>query len=572
MKFNFLFLFLSLSLIISSCVSDSTDTNDLKVFGGKIYGGEFSFMSPEKIESLLPISVSDIYSNRILSQVYEPLLRIDMKTMQVTPSLAESFKVSGDAKVFTFKLRKGILFHDDDCFSNDKERELTAEDVKFSLDLACSGHKKNEISYLLVDKITGAEKYNKISENSFPEGGVKGIKVIDPQTVQITLDEPFVGFDKILTHNSLGIISKKAYLKYGDDLKTHPVGTGAFTLAEMNADKITLNRNGSYWKKDEFGNKLPFIDKVVMTYSKDKRSELTAFNDRKIDIVLEIPVEEIQHVFGTLEDAQNGKTVKHKVETETSMKMTYMAFACESDEFKDEKVRKAFNLAVDRQEIIDLYIEGEGYAADHGFVPPMDNYPYKEVNGHGFNPELAKSLLAQAGYKSGADFPKLDIYVNTKEGSTIYKMMTGVVDNIKKTLGVELKIKLCTIQERNEAIIKGTAKLWRGGWIADYPDAENFLTLFYGKNISDNEMSVVNDFKFRNESFDANFEKALKELNKEKRNNLLAKCDQITIDHSAVLPILTDDFIVMVNVRVRDFKTNAIQALDFSNIYIKDQR
>jgi peptide/nickel transport system substrate-binding protein len=572
MKFNFLFLFLSLSLIISSCVSDSTDTNDLKVFGGKIYGGEFSFMSPEKIESLLPISVSDIYSNRILSQVYEPLLRIDMKTMQVTPSLAESFKVSGDAKVFTFKLRKGILFHDDDCFSNDKERELTAEDVKFSLDLACSGHKKNEISYLLVDKITGAEKYNKISENSFPEGGVKGIKVIDPQTVQITLDEPFVGFDKILTHNSLGIISKKAYLKYGDDLKTHPVGTGAFTLAEMNADKITLNRNGSYWKKDEFGNQLPFIDKVVMTYSKDKRSELTAFNDRKIDIVLEIPVEEIQHVFGTLEDAQNGKTVKHKVETETSMKMTYMAFACESDEFKDEKVRKAFNLAVDRQEIIDLYIEGEGYAADHGFVPPMDNYPYKEVNGHGFNPELAKSLLAQAGYKSGADFPKLDIYVNTKEGSTIYKMMTGVVDNIKKTLGVELKIKLCTIQERNEAIIKGTAKLWRGGWIADYPDAENFLTLFYGKNISDNEMSVVNDFKFRNESFDANFEKALKELNKEKRNNLLAKCDQITIDHSAVLPILTDDFIVMVNVRVRDFKTNAIQALDFSNIYIKDQR
>lgn len=572
MKFNFLFLFFSLSLILSSCGDDSTDTNDLKAVGGKIYGGEFSFMSPEKIESLLPISVSDIYSNRILSQIYEPLLRIDLKSMQVTPALAESFKVSGDAKVFTFKLRSGILFHDDDCFSNNKERELTAEDVKFSLDLACSGHEKNEISYLLVDKITGAEEYNKISENSLPEGGVKGIKVIDPHTVQITLDEPFVGFDKILTHNSLGIISKKAYLKYGDDLKTHPVGTGAFTLAEMNADKISLNRNGSYWKKDEFGNQLPFIDKVVMTYSKDKRSELTAFNDRKIDIVLEIPVEEIQHVFGTLEDAQNGKTVKHKVETETSMKMTYMAFACESEEFKDEKVRKAFNLAVDRQEIIDLYLEGEGYAADHGFVPPMDNYPYKQVKGHEFNPELAQSLLAQAGYKSGADFPKLEIYVNTKEGSAIYKMMNGVVDNIKKNLGVDLKIRLCTIQERNEAIKKGTAKLWRGGWIADYPDAENFLTLFYGKNISDNEMSVVNDFKFRNENFDANFEKALKELNKEKRNNLLTQCDQITIDHSAVLPILTDDFIVMVNVRVRDFKTNAIQALDFSNIYIKDQR
>lgn len=572
MRFNILFLLFSFSILLNSCGDDNSDTSNMKAVGGKIYGGEFSFMSPEKIESLLPISVSNIYSNRILSQIYEPLLRIDMSTMQVIPSLAESFKVSEDAKVFTLKLREGIMFHEDDCFSNDEDRILTAEDVKFSLDLACSGLKHNEISYLLVDKILGAAEYNKASENQLPDTGVKGVKVIDARTIQITLDEPFVGFDKILTHNSLGIMSKKAYLKYGEKLNTHPVGTGAFVLKEMNAEKIILARNADYWRKDEFGNQLPFLNKVVMTYSKDKRSELTAFNDRKIDIVLEIPVEEIQYVFGTLEDAQNGKNVKHKVETETSMKMTYMAFACESKEFSDERVRKAFNLAVDRQSIIDEYLEGEGYAAEHGFVPPMDNYPYKKVKGYTFNPELARSLLAEAGYKDGSSFPKLEVYVNTKEGSSIHKMMKGVVANIKANLNVDLKIKLCTIQQRNEAITKGTAKLWKGGWIADYPDAENFLTLFYGKNISDNEMSVVNDFKFRNERFDLNFEKALKELNKEKRNDLLNECDQITIDHAAVLPILTDDFIVMVNVRVRDFKTNAIQALDFSNIYIKDQR
>lgn len=572
MRFNILFLLFSFSILLNSCGDDNSDTSNMKAVGGKIYGGEFSFMSPEKIESLLPISVSNIYSNRILSQIYEPLLRIDMSTMQVIPSLAESFKVSEDAKVFTLKLREGIMFHEDDCFSNDEDRILTAEDVKFSLDLACSGLKHNEISYLLVDKILGAAEYNKASENQLPDTGVKGVKVIDARTIQITLDEPFVGFDKILTHNSLGIMSKKAYLKYGEKLNTHPVGTGAFVLEEMNAEKIILARNADYWRKDEFGNQLPFLNKVVMTYSKDKRSELTAFNDRKIDIVLEIPVEEIQYVFGTLEDAQNGKNVKHKVETETSMKMTYMAFACESKEFSDERVRKAFNLAVDRQSIIDEYLEGEGYAAEHGFVPPMDNYPYKKVKGYTFNPELARSLLAEAGYKDGSSFPKLEVYVNTKEGSSIHKMMKGVVANIKANLNVDLKIKLCTIQQRNEAITKGTAKLWKGGWIADYPDAENFLTLFYGKNISDNEMSVVNDFKFRNERFDLNFEKALKELNKEKRNDLLNECDQITIDHAAVLPILTDDFIVMVNVRVRDFKTNAIQALDFSNIYIKDQR
>ena len=82
----------------------------------------------------------------------------------------------------------------------------------------------------------------------------------------------------------------------------------------------------------------------------------------------------------------------------------------------------------------------------------------------------------------------------------------------------------------------------------------------------------MNDFKFRNTEFDQYFEQALKELNKNKRDELLAKCDQITVDHAAVLPILTDDFIVMVNVRVKDFKTNGIQQLDFSSIYIKEQR
>ena len=180
--------------------------------------------------------------------------------------------------------------------------------------------------------------------------------------------------------------------------------------------------------------------------------------------------------------------------------------------------------------------------------------------------------MADAGYQNGSNFPELEVYVNTKEGSSVYKMMQGVVNQIRANLNVNLKIKLCTIQERSAAIISGEAKLWRGGWIADYPDAENFLCLFYGKNISDNESSVINDFKFRNTTFDQYFEQALKELNKNKRDELLVKCDQITVDHAAVLPILTDDFIVMVNVRVKDFKTNGIQQLDFSSIYIKEQR
>lgn len=571
MRFRIILLLICASSMILSCGSES-ETSNLKALGGKRYGGQFSFMSSEKIPSLFPIAVSDIFSNRIISQIFEPLLKIDVTTMKVMPGIAESFKVSPDAKIFTFKIRKGVFFQEDDCF-DDKSREVTAEDVKFSLDLACSGIQENSISYLLVNKIEGAKDFNKNNRKlPFAKEGVKGIKVINPTTIEIRLTEPFVGFDKVLTHNSLGIVAKEAIEEYGSDIKNHPVGTGAFMLDTYNDETIILKRNPHYWGKDEFGNQLPFLDKVVMTYTKNKKSELLAFRKKAIDVVFEIPVEEIQNIFGSLEDAQSGKNVKHKVESEMSLKMAYIAFACESNEFKDERIRKAFNLAINRQEIIDKYLEGEGYPALNGFVPHMETYTSKNVRGYEFNPEKAKKLLAEAGYPDGSKFPSIEVYVNTKEGSTIHKMMKGAVAHIKKNLNVNLKIKLCSMQERNEAIHSGNAKMWRAGWIADYPDAENFLCLFYGGNITNNGGSVVNDFKFRNNEFDQIFKAALKELDKNKRNDLFVKCDQLVVDKAASIPILTEDFIVMVNVRVKDFKTNSIHQLDFSKIFIKDQR
>jgi peptide/nickel transport system substrate-binding protein len=555
-----------------SCGGDNSETADMKAVGGKIYGSQFSFMSGEKIESLFPLSVSDVFSNRIMSQIFEPLLKIDIATMKVEPSLAESFTVSKDAMVFTLKIRKGVFFHDDDCFGG-KGRELKVEDVKYSLDMACAGMEENEISYLLVDKIKGAKEFNKKNKTlDIAKEGVSGIKIINSNTIEIKLEKPFVEFDKILSHNSLGIYPKEAIEKYGKEIKSHPVGTGAFTLETFNDDQIVLKRNPNYWGKDEFGNRLPFLDKVLMTYTKNKKSELLAFRKEKIDVVLEIPVEDIQDIFGSLEDAQSGKNVKHRVETEISLKMSYISFANESKEFKDERVRKAFNLAIDRQGIIQNSLEGEGYPALNGFVPSIETYPSDKVKGHVFNPTLAKQLLAQAGYPNGSKFPTLEIYVNTKEGSGVHKMVKGVVADLKKNLNVNLKIKLCSIQERNEAIHSGKAKMWRAGWIADYPDPENFLCLFYGGNISDNDGSVVNDFKFSNKDFDQLFEKGLRELDNNKRNELMVKCDQLVIDHAAVMPILTDDFILMVNVRVKDLKTNPLQALDFSKIYIKKQR
>jgi peptide/nickel transport system substrate-binding protein len=245
--------------------------------------------------------------------------------------------------------------------------------------------------------------------------------------------------------------------------------------------------------------------------------------------------------------------------------------ACESDEFKDVRVRKAFNLAVDREAIIDNWLDGEGQAALNGFVPAMPNYPSEKVKGFVYNPAKAKALMAEAGYPNGKNFPALDFYVNTVAGSATHKTCQGIAKQIKENIGVDLNIKLCELSEREAAIQAGTAKIWRSGWIADYPDPENFLTQFYGGNISENA-TMVNSFKFRNETYDKLFSKAQTEIDPEKRIALLLQCDQMVIDQAATMPILTDDHIVMLNARVREFKASPLENINLTRVYIKEPK
>lgn len=562
---KFFFLFIGAALIFG-CKDDNNQSGDdvIVAKGGVRYGGEFRFMSSEKVKSLFPLSVTDVYANRVASQIFEGLVRIDPTSVEVVPSIAESFEVGEDSKVFTFKLREDVFFHDDACFENGEGRKVTANDFEYSLTFACSKNDLNELSWLLKDKVLGAKAYYNGEADK-----VEGITVVDDHTIKIELATPFSGFQKVLAHTGLSVFPKEAYDKYGEEIGLHPVGTGAFMLKSLAEDKVVLTRNGKYWDKDDFGNELPFLDKIVMTYSEDKTDELLSFRKEEIDLVLDIPVEEVENVLGTLREAQAGENVKHIVDSKSSMSVSYYGFAHESEVFSKKEVRKAFNLAIDREAIIETWLEGEGWAANHGFVPKMQGYPYESVKGYEFSPDQAKALLAQAGYPNGKGFPTIDLYVNGLEGSGTHKLAKAVAFSLKQNIGVNLNVKLVSIEEREDAIRNNEAIFWRSGWVADYPDPENFLNLFYGGNMDNNDVNV-NPFKYKNPTFDALFEKALAETNEEKRMELLAECDQMIIDDAVVLPLLTDDFVTMVNLKVRKFVTNEMEKLDFSRVYIKE--
>ncbi len=557
-------------ILASSCSENKVDISQLTANGGAKYGGEFRFMSSEKINCLFPVATSDVYNQRISGQIFESLLSIDFKTNKVIPNLASSFTISQDAKIFSLKIKEGVFFHNDACFSSGNRRELTAEDVKYALDFACSGLKVNKMSWMLVDKIKGAKEFNQKTKKAITQSGVSGITVKD-NSVIIELVEPFVGFDKILTHSSLGIFPKESYEMYKNDVIKHPVGTGPFCLESLSNKEVLLTRNNNYWKKDDFGNQLPFLEKVRVSYSTDKKSELMAFRNKKIDLVLEIPVDEIENILGSLEEAQAGMTVKHKIDSKNSLSIAYLGFDHHSVPFSNKNVRKAFNIAIDRNEIVNNYLKGEGYACENGFVPNINDYTTKKVQGHKFHVAAAKKILAQAGYPEGKGFPVLDIYVNAQSGNSIFMLYEAIKEQLKNNLNITVNLKLCSLDERDKAITSGKAKLWRGGWIADYPDPENFLNLFLSKHIGSNSQTM-NTVKFSSSEYDRLLNLAIKEKNSQIRNDYFVQCDQILIDEAVVMPLINDDFITMINSKIKNFETNSMETLDFSKIFIKEPK
>lgn len=546
----------------------SEDENHKRKANGPVsYGGYFRFQSPQLFESLNPLEITNPYTRNITYQIFENLLRIDTKTMRPVPNLAKSIQLDENGKIYTLVIRNGVYFHPDPIFKVEK-RELNVHDVKFSLEMACSNLPINKAAFLLTSKIKGAKKFFNQSKKIMPKSGVQGIKILNDSTIQIELVEPFSGFKEILAHPNLAIIAPEAYQVYGNEMGAHPLGTGPFILKKQNENEIELARNDRYWRKDRWSNQLPYLDGILVRFSDNKKNELNDFQNEKLDCVLDIPVDQINYLLGSLQDAQKGENVMHKVLSEPSMSMMFIGFACQSKEFSDPRVRKAFNMVVDRNLVVNQYLSGEGWPAKNGFIPPLDFFPNDDVKALNNDVEAAQALFAEAGYPNGKSFPEIEVYVNGIIGDPNYNMTKGVVDQINAHLGTQLKIKTCTAKERDLAVAKGIAKMWRAGWIADYPNPESFLSLFYSRNINRSN-STINSFRFVSREFDQIFEQANKEQEEGMRNQLFALCDQIVVNEGVVIPVLTEDFIIFLNDRVKNFEPNSLEILDFSDTFIR---
>ena len=548
-------------------VEEDLDPNVLtKVEGGKYRGGVLKLNSIEDFTTLFPPSINDVYSSHLASQVYEGLFKFNQSTLETDLCLAESFDIDNSKKVYTFHIRKGVKFHDDDCFADGKGREITAKDFKYCIDYLCSEHEDNKWPSLFRDRIVGAQEYYEKKSNS-----VEGVKVKDDYTLVITLNDPFSGLLDLLAMLTVSIYPEEAIAKYGyEGMHNHMVGTGPFYATEIdNGNKVEFKRNKEYWKKDEFGNQLPFLSMVTYSFIKDKPSELKAFQDGDLDMVWGIPVEEIQNIMGELDKAEENRAFE--VQSVNSLNIQYYGFLFTSEVFSNVKVRRAFNYAVDRDSLVDFVLQGEGVPAHHGFVPPMSGYPTETIKGYDYNPNLAKTLMKEAGFPNGAGFPELTLHLNSS-GGVNEKIAEFIKTQLKENLGVVVNLNVIPMSELHPKAERGELDFWRFGWIADYPDPSNFLYLFHGKNIIEGQETSINYFRYSSEEFDDLYEKALKEIDPKKRMKLYAKADQVLMNDAVVMPLMFNVDIRLIDPKVNDFDINEMEYRDLSVVYFKEKK
>ena len=292
MKKSFFFI-LSVAVLFSSCSNSTSEGgNDRVAKGDKVYGGTLRVNETEQFLTLYPASITDIGSAHIANQIYEGLVKFNPKDLSVIPSLAEKWEIDPAGTTYTFHLKKGVMFQDNECFPDGKGREVKSSDFKYVFELLCTDSKDNSnFAATFQDRVVGANKFFAASKGK-PTGSIDGIKTPDDYTISITLTSPSASFLFALASPVTSVFAKEAFEKYGTDIK---VGTGPFIFVENGSnDKALLKRNDNYHGKDSLGNQLPFLDSVVISFLPTKKQELDNFQNGNLDMVIGLPSESIK--------------------------------------------------------------------------------------------------------------------------------------------------------------------------------------------------------------------------------------------------------------------------------------
>ncbi|MDW9822924.1 ABC transporter substrate-binding protein [Sinorhizobium meliloti] len=409
-------------------------------------GGEMTVTYKDDVSTLDPAIGYDWQNWSMIKSLFDGLMDYVPGTTELRPDLAESYEISEDGKIFTFKLRKGVKFHNG--------RELTAQDVKYSIERVVNPATQSPGAGFFAT-IKGVE------EASAGKGGeLSGITVQDPHTIRFELTRPDATFLHVMALNFAHVVPKEEVEKHGADFGKNPVGSGAFKLAEWTlGQRLVFERFTDYWNEG-----LPKLDRITFEVGQEPVVALLRLQNGEIDVPGDgIPPAKFVEV-------TNDPNFKDLIIRGGQLHTGYVTMNVKMAPFDKVEVRKAVNMAINKDRILRI-INGRAVAANQPLPPSMPGYA-KAYADYAYDPEGAKKLLEQAGLGDGFS---TELYVmNTDPQPRIAQ----AIQQDLKAIGITASIK--SLAQANVIAAGGEENqapmIWSGGmaWIADFPDPSNF--------------------------------------------------------------------------------------------------
>ena len=515
----------------------------------------FRYNQPEALTSLDPAFARNQANSWAVAQLYNGLLELD-SAMLPSPALARRFTISPDGRRYTFVLRRGVRFQDSDVFPGGKGRMVTAHDFVYSFKRILDAATASTGGWIFRGKVL--EK---------PDGSISDTCFVaaNDSTLRIHLKEPFIPFLGILTMPYAYVVPHEAVTRYGKDFREHPVGTGPFRFRLWDEGNVLLyERNPGYWRRDRQGRPLPYLDAVAISFLPDRKTEFLTFMQGKLDFLSGIRAgsrDLIMHPDGTVRADFQGKFTVQKV---PYLNNEYLGFqldsanltgeqAAQGRALRDRRVRQALNYALNKPEMLTYLLNRVGQPGISGFVPKaLPSYSERLVPGYTYQPQRARQLLRAAGY--GPQRPlrlRLSTVLERKEiGEYLQKKWADV--------GVQVQVDINQSAAQQDLVDNGRVAFFAKSWLGDYPDAENYLALFYSPNFSP---AGPDKTHFRNAAYDKLYDEARRTQDVVRRTALYQAMDRIVVAECPVISLYYDEVVRLTQNNVHGLTANPMNQL-----------
>jgi peptide/nickel transport system substrate-binding protein len=380
----------------------------------------------------------------------------------------------------------------------------------------------------------GAWIFQKVNRNDL---GEYAFFALNDSVFQIVLTEPFPPFLGILAMKYASVVPQEVVMQYGKDFRKFPVGTGPFQFQLWEEGiKLVLRKNENYFETDENNEKLPYLDAVSISFIIDKQVAFMEFMKGNLDLISGIEAcykDALLTKEGTLHEEFADKIT---LQTGPYLNTEYLGFLLKEKENNPlliKEVRQAINYGFDREKMIKFLRNNMGYAGSSGFVPlGMASFNPERVKGYHYDRQKALELLEKAGFPNGADLPVIPLSV-----SASYLDLCQYIQHELNKIGIRISLEVQQAAQQRQMMRSYQLPFFRGSWICDYPDAENYLSLFYSKNL---QPFGSNYTHYVNPAFDHLFEKSQTITDEILRNEYYTQLDSMLMEDAPVVVLFYD--------------------------------